>query len=210
MTDLALLALLQMADSALPIGSAAHSYGLETITEDGVLTPQNLEQFLRDYLEEAGLLEAVFVRRAWARGSWRDLNDELSARKLARESRQASLTLGRRFAELVNSWLGAPAVEAGLHYSIAFGAACAFLDIADKRAVPAYLHQSVTTMVSSCQRLLPLGQTAAAGIVWNLKGAIGRAADTALSLDEEVRCLSPMLELSSMRHGMLETRLFIS
>lgn len=210
MNDVALLGLLQLADSALPVGSAPHSFGLETMTETGALTPENLGPFLADYLEEAGLLEAVFVQRAWHLRTWSSLNDELSARKSARESRQASLTLGRRLAELVNGWTGVPVVEMGLHYSIAFGAACRVLGISEQAAVLAYLQQSVTTLVSACQRLMPLGQSAATRIVWNLKPAIARVACAASAMGEEVTCFSPLPELSSMRHGTLETRLFIS
>jgi urease accessory protein len=101
--------LLQLADSALAIGGAAHSFGLETLAE-GSLTPSDVESFLRPYLQEAGALEAVYVRRAWNAGSVPVLSAELSARKLARESREASLKLGRRFAELVNGMLGYPLV----------------------------------------------------------------------------------------------------
>jgi urease accessory protein len=206
----ALLGLLQLADSAVPVGSAAHSFGLETLCEEAILEPGNIHQFLRNFLEETAQMEAVFVRRAWPRKNWRALNDELSARKPARESREASLTLGRRLAELVNVWIGATVVDPGLHYSVAFGAAGAALGVLEEASVLAYLQQSVTAMVSCFQRLMPLGQTAASTMIWDLRGAIARAAGAALTIDEEVTCFSPLPELASMRHRTLETRLFIS
>ena len=207
--ELSLLRLLQLADSALPVGAAAHSFGLETLVSEEALRPENIEQFLRDYLQETGALEAAFVRRAGRRDDRRALSDELSARKAARESREASLKLGRRFAELVNGLADAPVVETELHYCIAFGAAGAALRIPEDALALAYLRQSVAGLVSACQRLMALGQAAANKIVWNLSPMIEQAAARGTE-DEEVWCFNPFLELASMRHGSLETRLFIS
>ena len=129
----------------------------------------------------------------------------MSARKLARESREASLKLGRRFAELVNGMVEHSLLPTNLHYCIAFGAAGAALDIPIDAVALAYLNQSIAGLVSACQRLMPLGQAAASKILWNLKPVIAR-----ISQSEEAACFSPYLELASMRHGSLETRLFIS
>lgn len=206
--EVALLRLLQLADSALPIGSAAHSFGLETIADLNNLQPQTLQSFLQAFLEESGALEAVFVRRAWNGESLLPLCQEVSARKIARESRDASLKLGRRFAELVNTVLDEPALETDLHYCIAFGAAGRALGIQPDALVPAYLNQSVTGLIFACQRLIPLGQMAASRVLWDLKPVIARIA--CVSHSEEAWCFSPYLELASMRHSSMETRLFIS
>jgi len=203
--EIALLRLLQLADSALPIGGTAHSFGIETLTDEGALTPDNVGTFLHEHLQEGGALEVSFVRRSYKRCDLLALSEELSARKLARESREASLKLGRRFAGLVNGMFEHSLIETELHYCIAFGAAGAALGIAADAVVVAYLNQSIAGLVSSCQRLMPLGQAAASRILWNLKPAIVRA-----SLNEEASCFNPYLELASMRHGSLETRLFIS
>jgi len=202
-----LLALLQLSDSALPVGGAAHSFGLETLVEDEALRPETLERFLRDYLAEAGVLETTFVRRAWRGENLNGLSSEFDARRPARESRDAALKMGRRFAELFNALTGTH-LPSSLPYPIAFGAAGAVAGIPEESMAQAYLQQSITGLVSACQRLMPLGQIAASRIIWNLRPAIREAVSRSERL--EVSCFTPLPELGSMRHPSLETRLFIS
>ncbi len=214
---LPLLQLQQLADSAFPIGAAAHSFGLEALVEMGLLNVDNLEQFLRDYLEEAGALEAAFCMASYGAGidEWIALNATLGARKLARESREASSAMGRRFlrlsARVSGAGLLAQAVEAGgeVHLAACFGFVAGILGIDTVTATAAYLQQSVTALVSACQRLLPLGQTQAHQILWNLKPdiltAVQRIGEPALT-----NSFTPLVDVASARHASLYTRLFMS
>ncbi|HTM51856.1 MAG TPA: urease accessory UreF family protein [Bryobacteraceae bacterium] len=213
---LPLLRLLHLADSALPVGAAAHSFGLESLIEDGLLAAGGLESFCADYLEENGALEAAYCLSAYRlaqqaeplAAAWLDLNRRLSARRPARESREASLALGRRFLRLALD-LGLPAaVEGDSHHCAAFGLTAALAGVDERSAVAAWLHQSLAAVLSAAQRLAPLGQTRAAAILWSLKPRISAIADSAGGA--EPPCFMPGPEVASMRHSRLATRLFIS
>ena len=123
-------------------------------------------------------------------------------------SREASVKIGRRFSQLVNALVNATVIPDDLVYPVAFALAGAHLQIPEDDIVLAYLRQSLAGLISACQRLMPIGQVAASRMLWNLKPAICEAA--LVSRNKEVGCFTPLPELASMRHGSLETRLFIS
>jgi len=231
----AVLQLLQLADSALPIGTAAHSFGLETLVAEQWLEVGDLERFLGAYLVEAGTLEGAFCLLGQRLGAhlgksvmeadieqWLLLNARLSAFKTARESREASATLGRRLLQLALGLGIHPclpdflrvAKDAGqvTHQSVAFGLLGGLLQIDETDVVLAYLLQSLTGLVSACQRLLPLGQSRASQILWHLHSAVLAAVERskAAVADDEIACFTALVDLGSMLHPALTTRLFIS
>src|ERR1700675_683916 len=89
--ELAHLRLLHLADSALPIGSLAHSFGLETLVSADFLQVNDLPEFLHGLLQEAGMLEAVACReglqlarvdgKEFDAAGWIEINDCLTGLK---------------------------------------------------------------------------------------------------------------------------------
>lgn len=161
---------------------------------------------------------------------WVTLNRYVAASKSARESRTASATLGRRFLQTVVGLEAAPRLQdyvqqanraaVEVHYCAAFGLVSGYLDVDETAAVLAYLQQSALGLVSAALRLLPIGQGRASELLWQLKPTIVAVAEAsaapltaAPSWQQALAALSiftPLVDLGSMRHPTLRTRLFIS
>ena len=166
---------------------------------------------------------------------WLTLNRILGATKSARESRVASATLGRRFLQTAAQLAGdatlqyyyqvATSAVVDIHYPVAFGLVGGRLALGEEETVLAYLQQSTMGLLSACLRLLPIGQGRTSEILWGLGDmfvAIASASRSALpstlgakELDWQqflagCSTFAPLVELGSMRHPTLSTRLFVS
>ena len=135
---------------------------------------------------------------------------------------ETSAALGRRFLQLAQGLdihpllsqlvQAAKAAATETYHSIAFGLINGLL-CADATATGlAYLQQSLTGLVSACQRLLPLGQSQASYILWHLHAAVLATVERseAAAIDNDISSFSALVDISSMRHPALTTRLFIS
>ena len=223
------LAVLQFADGLFPAGGFAHSLGLETYVQDGVVADRaGLEAFVTAHLEgSAGPADAVAVALAvrLAAGDdvagWVALDERVDAMKAVPELRAASRQMGRqtlRVAATLGSDAFLTAVERaaidGLtpgHHPVAFGAALGRAGVEPELAAGAYLYTTAALLVGAGLRLIALGQLDGQRALAAMRPRIVRlAAAAALASAEEMWSFNPGLELAAIRHATLDARLFRS
>lgn len=230
MTDTnALLYLLQVAGGGFPIGSFSHSYGLETLIQDGRITDaEDLADVARLWLRhsvatsEGGAVAIAF--RATLESDLTmlaDLDEVLTALKLTRETREASVKIGNAFLRTVSSTFGWESVDryrhataegqcAG-HYATAFGVAAADAGVSVTEALIAFLQSALYGVVAVAARLMPLGQLDAQRVLAGSWPHIADCAETALVLGlDDLSVPAAALDIASMRHERLYSRLCMS
>jgi urease accessory protein len=223
------LSLLQFADGLFPAGAYAHSFGLEECVQSGeVHDAAGVEAFLRAYLEGcAAPTDAVALGCARRAAAVKDaaacmaLDELLDAMKTPGELRDASRQMGRQtlrvathlpcdpllleFAEAV-----AKEITPG-HHPIVFGMTGGILGWDTLEMTGAFLYSTSAALVGAALRLLPLGQLAGQNILWNLRPLIASLAASAQDKEEsDMWSFAPALEIASMRHALLDARLFRS
>ena len=224
-----LLSLLQFADGLFPTGGYAHSFGLETYCQAGVIGDRSgLEAFVRAHLEgSAGPCDAVAVAGV-LRAAQRDdleacagIDATLEAMKPVREFREASRQMGRQTLRIAAALTRDPhliafreAVEAGRtpgHHPVGFGMAGAVLGWSAVEATTAYLYSTAVLLIGAGLRLLPLGQVDGQRVLWSAHESITTLArEAAAAAPADLWSFAPGLEIAGMRHETLERRLFRS
>src|SRR6185437_15166035 len=152
------------------------SYGMETyIQEDAIRTKEDLVDYCTSFLFHNLVRgDAILIKEAHDAALNRDLDRLLyleqlcGAMKLAKESRDASVKLGRQFIrtvsplgtdELLSEWkerIDAKSIKG--HYAILYGIYSAAKGVSAHHAVMTYLFASLNGLVQNAVRAVPFGQ----------------------------------------------------
>jgi urease accessory protein len=229
MIESGLLALLQLSDGLFPAGAYAHSLGLETYVQSGLVKDRvGLEAFVRAHLHgSAGPSDAVAAALAARAAARADLatclaiDARLEAMRVVPEFRAASRQMGRHTLRAVMAWDHdgwlegfASRVDAGAtpgHHAVAFGAAGGREGIPAETVAVAILYATAAMLVNAALRLLPLGQLDGQRVLAACRREIaGLAEHAANATTEDMWSFTPGLELAGLQHADLERRLFRS
>lgn len=226
MLNAALLSLLQLASSTLPVGAYSYSEGLEWLVELGVIESRStLNQWLVQELRYGAVrLEAAVMRRGYEAIAQADLdrlvywNHWLSAARETEELRSQSWQMGRSLLRLFLDLQLETAVMLpkdlqgeGCNFGIAFAIVAAHWQIDLQAALLGYLHSWATNLLSAGIKLIPLGQTAGQQLLQSLQPQIIQAAEEIIALpDDRLDSCGWGLTIASMNHETQYSRLFRS
>lgn len=223
------LHLIQIHDSAFPSGSFAHSFGMETyIQEDAIASESDLKKFCEMYIREnfaSG--DAIIANEAYHLAKNGDIEglvhlENIShAIKLSPETRKGSMMMGRQFLqtvqplsedELLQSWYEKfKSKEVKSHYAVVYGIYTASLGVDARSSLETFLYSSITSLVLNAVRAVPLGQMGGVKTVHSLIPVIQETAKIVMESNlDNLDNNSVALEISSMQHEFLHSRLFIS
>jgi urease accessory protein len=235
-----LLPLIQLIDSAFPTGIFSHSFGLETaILENRITNAKQLSEWLESYIigslvpiDGAAVFWAHHFVTQWmidhcekerSRENLRLLDHRLTLSRLARESREGGIKIGRRYLHIIqelypdcglkeyHDWILRG--ECYGNASIVHGWICVHLDQSQQIAVLSYLYSGINGLIQNAIRAMSIGQTGGQKVLKNLLHVICQETIHLVHDPPEPDQLfnqNIAQEICAMRHETLYSRLFMS
>ncbi len=224
-----LTTLLHLSDPTLPIGGYAHSYGLESYVQSGVVcSVEKAREFVTNSLHyNLKYNDGIYVRLAWEAmqsGNFDylcQLDEECTATKSPSEIRDASLKLGGRLLKIFNRKIEGEGIELlerlcrgesrGGHYAVIYGAVAALMELPLHETVLSFYYNSMVCMVTNAVKLIPLGQLSGQEIIFELEDGLSDLTVETLELDPEMRGVCAVgFDMAAMQHERLYSRLYMS
>jgi urease accessory protein len=215
------LHLWQLADSAFPTGSFAHSWGLEAAWQSGEVPDlAALRRFVRDALEQAGRGVVPLLNAAHREPGRLPALDATADLFLTNPvANRASRAQGRAFSSTCARVWPSPAVSAvdgqvrqvcG-HAGPAMGAMLNALDVSEDDARRLCLYGTARGVLAAAVRLGIAGSYDAQRLQHEAAPALQAVAERCAGLDEnDLAQTAPLLDLLQAAHDRLYSRLFQS
>lgn len=225
---ISLLTSLQLADSFFPSGSYTLSHGIESYAQADQLTPTSLYHITAGLLRHSagesdaiGLLLTMRAARQDDLEMVETIDRRLTAVKVAKEPRQASIRLGRQllvlnrdvFDDTRSGEYQRRVRERDLpgNQTVALGLLKAHLGVPEAEAVAGELYAFAASCVGSALRMSVIDHREVQRILYLLQPLIAE-----VTRDVQERTLAdiggsvPFAEMMSMRHEEATTRLFVT
>lgn len=228
MDTLSLIRGLRFIDSFFPSGGYAFSSGLEAAVQGGaVQSADDLSRYVEDLFRGGVSRRDAVVVAVAHKAVTRDkiekaleVDRELDAMKIGRESRMASRQMGRQVIRVAAEQFRAyrlleefrTAVEEDRtpgHLPVSFGMALAACGWTRTDTVAAYLYQTAVGFVSAAMKLLPVGQREGQRLLDQWAPLVAHLSRQTPDRSAPASW-SPVQDIYAMRHSQLESRLFRS
>ena len=218
------LAVLQLCDSLFPVGSFAHSDGLEAAVADGqVVSAADVRAWLETVLhvtltgaDGPGLRNTITALHANDLAAIAATDDELYAMRPSSAGRNATRTQGDRLLKTWQHIRPSTRLEAVMtarpHHTfpVAFGIVCDVAGLTVVDALEGFFYTRLAAGVSAAMRLMSIGQHEAHQLLADLLREVPACAARVAAGVEPPRAFSPHMDIASMRHQYVHSRLFRS
>ena len=219
-----LFRLLQLSDSALPIGGFTFSNTLESAISEGVVCGQeSLQEYCTTLLHTFATTDgiaALNAYRASSRGDFakvKEIDAQLTARKTAYEQRQMSSRMGRKLAQLAEQLLGEPLPvdynrgEQNENYAVVMATLFWLCHLEERHLFTTLCYNTLCTTLQAALRLMRISHHTTQRILFDMGPMIDPLYEQVRSFSvEQMHTFSPQTDILAWRHEQSRQRLFMN